>query len=114
MTDTLKNDMPAPLLPKKSPQSDQLVQDMLREKREFRQKQRDEVAAAKQNTPDKQPFDINMFGNLYNLRDDDGELRITPELVEDYEAEYYLKNPDIKSLQDFATHKIRLDQESAS
>lgn len=113
MVNNPDNTMPSNRLPRKSPQSNQLVQGMLEENRRFRQEQREKVALAKQNTPDKQPFNMEIFGSLYNLRDDDGELRITPELVEDYEVEYYLKNPNIKSVEEFAERRKKLDAESA-
>jgi len=99
--------------PKKSAASEELIRDMLHEDAAFRQAQRERVALAKQNTPDKQPFDIEAFGGLYNLRDDDGQLRISPELVESYEAEYYLKNPDVKSLAEFAELRKKLDTEAS-
>lgn len=107
------NNMPNSQLPRKSPQSEQLVQGMLEENRRFRRERSEKVALAKQNIPDKQPFNIESFATLYNLRDDDGKLRITTEVVEDYEAEYYLKNPDIKSLQEFAEQRRKLDEQAA-
>lgn len=96
---------------RKSPASDQLVQGMLEEDKRFKQKQREAIVLAKQD-PAKQPFDIEAFGSIYNLRGDDGELRITPDLIEEYEAEYYLENPDIKSIEEFADHRRRLDEQN--
>lgn len=112
MLDNPESNMPDAPMPIKSPQSDQLVRGMLEENRSFRQEQREKVVLVKQNTPDKQPFNIEAFGGLYNLRDDDGELRITPEVVEDLEAEYYLKNPNLKSMQEFAERRRKLDAEA--
>lgn len=113
MVNSSEDNMSDSPLPRKSPQSDQLVQGMLEENRRYRQEQREKVNLAKKNTPDKQPFNIDAFGSLYNLRDGDGELRVTPEVVEDYEAEYYLKNPDIKSMEEFAERKRKLDEQDS-
>lgn len=113
MVDNPENPMPKQQIPRKSPQSEQLIRGMLEENKKFRQERRRKVAVVKQNAPDKQPFDIEAFGNMYNLRDDDGNLRVTPEVVEDFEAEYYLKNPDLKSMQEFVDRRRELDSQDS-
>ncbi|GEM_PF-1693072 len=106
-----ENTMPNNQAPKRSPLSEQLVKGMLEDNQRFRKERREKVAQAKQNTPGKQPFDIETLGGMYDFRDDDGKLRITPELVEEFEAEYYLKNPDITSLEEFAERRRKLDEQ---
>jgi len=98
----------------KSPMSDKLLSDMLEENKRFKQEQRDKVVTAKQNTPDKEPFDIAKFGEFYSTRGDNGEVLATPEVVEEYEAEYYLKYPEIRSLQEYATRRKELDSLSTN
>jgi hypothetical protein len=111
--DRLTNDNKTKEQPiQKSPQSDALVQRTVEEQHKFLQERREKVAQAKLGNPDKEPFDIEKFGTMYNLRGIDGKLRVTPELVEGYEADYYLRNPGAKSLQDFAANKSKLDEES--
>jgi len=94
--------------------SDKLLSDMLEENKRFKQEQRDKVVTAKQNTPDKEPFDIAKFGEFYSTRGDNGEVLATPEVVEEYEAEYYLKYPEIRSLQEYATRRKELDSLSTN
>lgn len=96
---------------KKDPQSDQIIQAGHERYQRFLEERRKKVAQAKQADPEKEAFDIDVFGGMYNLRGFDGKLRLTPGVVEEYEAEYYLKTPKIKSMQDFAKHKTNLDRQ---
>lgn len=114
MNDSKEQNMQPNQPPKKSIVSEQLVQDMLNGNTKFIQEQRVRIKEAKLKTPDKEPFDIKKFADVYNLRDADGKFRITPELVQEFEADYYLKNPTIKSLVDFAKRRQQLDREEAS
>ena len=101
-------------LEKPSPMSDKLVSDTLEANNLFKQEQREKIATAKQNSPDKELFDITKLGEFYSTRGDDGEVLSTPEVVEEYEAEYYLKYPDIKSLQEYAIQRKELDSVSTN
>jgi len=101
-------------LEKASSMSDKLLSDTLEENKRFKQEQREKVMAAKQNTPDKEPFDITKLGEFYSTRGDNGEVLATLEVVEEYEAEYYLKYPEIKSLQEYAARRKELDSLSTN
>ena len=52
--------------------------------------------------PDKEPFSVDSLREYYSLRDTGGEEQISPEVIEDYKASYYLKNPEVKNIEDFA------------
>lgn len=94
--------------------SNKLLSDTLEENKRFKQEQREKVVAAKQNVSDKEPFDIAKLGEFYSTRGDSGEVLATPEVVEEYEAEYYLKYPEIKSLQEYAARRKELDSFSTN
>ena len=99
---------------KTSPMSDKLLSDTLEENKRFKQEQREKVISAKQDTPDKEPFDITKLGEFYSTRGDNGDILATPEVVEEYEAEYYLKYTEIKSLQEYAVRRKELDSLSTN
>lgn len=101
-----------PRSPQKSPLSDQLVAKVREDHRERMKKRRAKLTEVKQSSPDKEAFNVNEFGQIYNLRDSDGQMRITPERVEEFEMEYYLDNPDAKSMQEFADRRRELDKQS--
>jgi hypothetical protein len=86
---------------------------MLDSNNRLRLEQREQVAAAKQAAPDKEIFDITHLEEFYSTRGDNGEPLVMPEVVEEYEAEYYLKYPEIKSLQEYAARRNELDSQSA-
>ena len=65
------------------------------------------LAAAKSQQAGKEAFDIAKLAELYDLTDDSGRERLSPEKAERLEMEYYLDNPDAKTLAEFA--KIRED-----
>lgn len=70
----------------------------------------EQLALAKQKAPaDKESFDIQRFGQYYDLNDDRGELRITPEVIEDFEIQYYLLFPELKTLQELAEKRHWLE-----
>lgn len=91
-----------------------ILQEVFEGDEQFKNEQRAKIAYIKQNTPDKEIFGIQKFGEFYNLRGDDGELLITPEIIEEYEVEYYLKNPNLKSLQEYADYRKNLDRQEAN
>jgi len=113
MSDRGAESMPNQPSLKKSPTSDRLVQQMLEANVRFRQEQRAKIDALKVASPDKEAFDIQKLADVYNLRDGDGKLRITPDLIQDYESEYYLGNPNIKSLAEFAKNRRKLDTQNS-
>jgi uncharacterized protein YciW len=98
---------------KASPMSDQLLKDALDSNNRSKLEQREQITAAKQVAPDKEIFDITKLGEFYSTRGDNGEVLATPEVVEEYEAEYYLKYPEVKSLQEYAARRTELDGQAA-
>lgn len=65
---------------------------------------------AKEKAPaGKEPFDIEMLGNLYDLTSEDRALRLTPEKIRWLEVQYYLRNPNIMTLKEFAQRRELLD-----
>jgi hypothetical protein len=71
---------------------------------------RAKIAELKETLSDKELFDVEEFAKLYSLRDLGHTDLISPEIIEELETEYYIKNPNIKSLREFADHKIALDR----
>lgn len=70
----------------------------------------EQLALAKQKAlADKEPFDIQGFGQYYDLNDDRGTLRITPEVIEDFEIQYYLLFPELKTLRELAEKRQWLE-----
>ncbi len=92
-------------------ETDLLLEELNTETKEYLQQRRELVQQAKTSTPQKEPFDINEFGKRYSLGRDSGETNISPELIESLEAEYYVDNPDINTLDDFATKKNESDKD---
>lgn len=77
---------------------------------EYMKDLRSQLEAAKINCPsDKELFSIDVFKGLYDLTNDRGESIITPEVVEDLEVQYYLKNKDFKTMKEFAEYRDFLD-----
>lgn len=71
---------------------------------------KNQLAETKANlSSDKEIFDINAFAKLYDLTNDRGESIISSELIEDLEIQYYLKNPGLKSMKEFAEKREFLD-----
>ncbi len=95
----------------KMTQSDQeLLKEVFDVDEKYWQDQREKVALAKQNTKDKEVFDISAFGEFYNITGMLGKPLISPEVIEEYEREYYLKHPEIKSLEEFAKYKQEFER----
>ncbi len=70
----------------------------------------EQLALAKQKAlASKEPFDIQRFGQYYDLNDDHGTPCITPEVIEDFEIQYYLLFPELKTLQEFAEKRQWLE-----
>ncbi len=96
------------------PETKKIVQEIFEADEQFENKQRSKIANIKKDTPDKELFDIHKFGEVYNLRGDDGELLIDPGIIEEYEVEYYIRNPNLKSLQEYANYRKKLDSQEAN
>lgn len=96
------------------PEKKNILDEVFEEDEKNKAEQRAEIARIKESTTDKELFDIQKFGEVYNLRGDDGELLVSPEIIEEYEVEYYLKNPNLKSLQEYADHRKNLDRQEGN
>lgn len=57
----------------------------------------------------KEEFKVNEFIKYYSLADLDGVQDTSEEMVRSLKAEYYLDNPEIKTLDEFAQRKISID-----
>jgi len=73
---------------------------------------RQKLKEAKESDPDKEPFDIKKFGELFDLADDHDQVRLPPERVEELEMEYYLNFQGAKTLEQFAEMKADLEARS--
>lgn len=68
------------------------------------------LAEAKANCPkDKEPFSITVFEQLYDLTDGGDYPEISQATIENLEIQYYLDNPNLKSLKEFASYREELD-----
>ncbi len=106
------NAMPDGFVP--SSQSSEIIAAMRRKNEEARRARLEAISAAKATSPDKEPFNVEQFASLYNLRGDDGALAVSPDTVETLEVGYYLDNPNIQTLQEFADHLTWLDQNATN
>lgn len=71
---------------------------------------REQIEEAKKNLPpDKEVFDVKRFEDFYSLTDNQGDSRITPALIQHLEYKYYISNPNIKTMKEFAEYKQYLD-----
>lgn len=96
------------------PEQDEVTKRLLRKMREVddlrTQELQNKIDSVKENLPkDKQRFDIEQFKHMYDLTNDQGEYRITPERIFDLETKYYLDNPNITTMEEFAKHLNFLD-----
>jgi len=93
--------------------SNQLFLDMMRQNEQVIEQRRKELGKVKAEASDKEPFDIHKFARMHDITNDQGQLDITPELIERYEMEYYLDQSGIKTLEDFARHREEMDKNDA-
>ncbi|EPX56640.1 hypothetical protein D187_007982 [Cystobacter fuscus DSM 2262] len=77
-----------------------------------RQEIRDAIAEARR-SPDKEPFDIQKFRQVYDVTADIGESPLTTRTVEEYEEQYYLLATEVKTLQEFAEYRRELVEHDA-
>lgn len=77
-------------------------------------RRREQMRLEKEAQPDKEQFTVDglkehmSFSSEYGK----GEVKLTPELIEELEAEYYLDFKDAKSLKEFAA--LRQERERSS
>ncbi len=86
------------------------LKEAFQEDDKYWQDQREKIALVKQNTKDKESFDISVFGMFYNTTGYDSQPLIDSKIIEEYEVEYYLKHPEIKSLEEFAKYKQEFER----
>ena len=77
-------------------------------------KQKEKVVLMKQDTQDKEIFNIENFKEIYNLQGGLVKIDIDQKMIDDLEIEYYLKYSNIKSLKEFADIKTRLDRQESN
>lgn len=77
-------------------------------------KQKEKVVLMKQDTPDKEIFNIENFKEIYNLQGGLVKIDIDQKMIDDLEIEYYLKYSNIKSLKEFADIKTGLDRQESN
>jgi hypothetical protein len=77
-----------------------------------KQERRDEIARCRQ-SPDKEPFDIQKFRQIYDVTRDLGGRPLTMRNVEEYEEQYYLLATQTKTLQEFAEYRRQLKEHDA-
>jgi hypothetical protein len=87
--------------PEKKEEIDEILSKAVVDRKEMLAERRKELEMAKVEQKEKEPFDIQKLAEYYDLTDDHGKLRVSPERIERLEMEYYLDNPDAKTLKDF-------------
>jgi hypothetical protein len=63
--------------------------------------------------PDKEPFDIQKFRQVYDVTMDIGSRPLTMRNVEEYEEQYYLLATQTKTLKEFAEYRRQLKEHDA-
>ncbi len=79
---------------------------------QYRDEQMARLEHARQEST-QEKFEIKVFGQWYDLHDNQGELHISSERIQGFEREYYLDHPEIMTIQEFATHRRKRDAEQA-
>ena len=72
------------------------------------------VEQAKKASPGKEPFDIHRFRRLYDVTLDIGSMPLTLDRADQYEEQYYLVAKDVRTLQEFAEYRRRLNLHEAN
>lgn len=77
-------------------------------------RRREEVRLEKEAQPDKEAFSVEKLKELMSFSSEygKGEVKMTPELAEELEAEYYLNFKNAKTLKEFAA--LRQERERSS
>ncbi|MBI2600963.1 hypothetical protein HYW42_03340 [Candidatus Daviesbacteria bacterium] len=81
--------------------------------REWKEKIRE---AREKAPPDKEPFNLKSFAEMYDpsLINENGEPVNPDEGEIVYEADYYIRNPQIKTMKDFVEHRRIMDSHDAT
>lgn len=104
-----------PKHPDKDPNSNKYVIESQLRGTEFSEKRKRRIDEAKQHAKDKEIFDITKLANFLSLNRSDGKPGdISPEVIEEFEADYYINNPGVKTLQEFATEKQKQESHESS
>jgi hypothetical protein len=82
--------------------SRKLLDEVLAKDDLVRKQRAEAVAAAKAANSNKEPFSTEALGQHYSLRELGVDVSADPEVVAEYEADYYLKHPEVNTLSEFA------------
>lgn len=93
-----------------TPDEDTILEAALRQNNERKEQQKIRIAEAKK-TAGKEPLDIEKLRKIYNFASGNlsGEEIITPDVIHDIEVIYYLKQPELMSLEALAEQLHYLD-----
>ncbi|MEI6054296.1 MAG: hypothetical protein WCQ49_02935 [Candidatus Saccharibacteria bacterium] len=95
-------------------ESSSLMDKINKDVEEMKKYQDEKIKEAKELMPDKELFDINKLAESYDLTNESGQLRITPEMTREFEAYYYIDKPDIKSIKEFADYLTFIESNSTN
>lgn len=87
---------------------------MRAERLEEEGRMKERIEAAKTQHPDKEPFDIWVLGEHYDISDDHGKPQVSPEQLLQLEHTYYVHHPDVKLLKEFAEILTELETHRSS
>lgn len=104
---------------KRSSRTEELLQQARRRDQEAGEEQRTRIHEARAMSVDKEPFDIVVLSRFYSLRDSLGlgeidDTMSNADIIEAFEAEYYLKFPDVKTIEEYAHRRKTLDRQDAN
>lgn len=91
-------------------QEDPILEAAKKRNEERKMAENSQILEAKKN-PNKEPLDIEKLRKIYNFASGNlhGEEIITPDVIHDVEVAYYLKYPELKTLQELADKLNYLD-----
>jgi len=88
---------------------------MFEELSQEREATREAIADAKAKDPNKEPFDPEEFAKHYSPGDMGSTAQtVSPEVVEEYEAGYYLGSPETQTLAEYAAALRQQDAHEAN
>jgi hypothetical protein len=95
-------------------ESEPMLENIQKMREEQMARRREEVRLEKEGRPDKEPFSVDKLKEFMSFSSEygKGEVKMTPELIEEMEAEYYLDFKNAKSLKEFAA--LRQERERSS
>ncbi len=96
------------------PETKELLQEIFDADDASKEEQKKKIDEIKKSNNQKEVFDIQKFGEIYSLKGDNGEPLISPEIIDEYEVEYYLKNPNLNTLQEYAEYRKKLDSQEGN